>query len=556
MALEANKTAKRKRTKKAEIKQEDDENDDDADEAMLDADSPAAAMPIPAVKLESSSVDVLSFFTASSAATSTTTATTAAAATSAAATAAIARMEFDPTEEMNMQDDVQVKLEPMDTNEHSSAGATSSSVAASSSCSTLAASSFTALPSPADPLYIGVLGRSVISFRQTADDVLYTVHHHQSLDTPNEATTTPAVVDAMLRDYFHLPAMQLDADGMPQHADLLLSHLYPAWCRLATDRFKFIAAVYPGVRVLRQDPIECLLSFICSSNNNVSRITLMLDALRSKYGTPLTNEMTQAELDQIGGKQLCAFPTLEQLAQNATEEQLRKLGFGYRAKYIVQSVTLLREKGGGEYLLALRRSKSRQEVESALLEFAGVGPKVASCVALFCLDRLDAIPVDTHVWKIALRDYAVLSAQAGMDLHQVKSLTPKVMEHVGDVFRSVFGQYAGWAHCLLFLAELPDFKRRLKELGLNVHHPPVIIKQKKVKKTTNAIAAPAAAPSSSLSHIDDAEMTESDEESKAIIKTKRQKSSSNKSAANSSSSLKVKQKPDASLSRAFKQAKA
>jgi N-glycosylase/DNA lyase len=86
---------------------------------------------------------------------------------------------------------------------------------------------------------------------------------------------------------------------------------------------------------------------------------------------------------------------------------------------------------------------------------------VAACVALFSLDQLDALPVDTHVWQIALRDYADESLRAGIDLHKIKSLTPATMRRVGDVFRTLFGPLTGWAQSLLFLAELGQFKQLL-----------------------------------------------------------------------------------------------
>lgn len=86
----------------------------------------------------------------------------------------------------------------------------------------------------------------------------------------------------------------------------------------------------------------------------------------------------------------------------------------------------------------------------------GVGPKVADCVALFSLDSPGTVPVDTHVWDIAMRD---------MDpsLSACKSLTPTVYDRVGELFRQRYGAHAGWAHSLLFAAELPQFMPRLPE---------------------------------------------------------------------------------------------
>lgn len=76
--------------------------------------------------------------------------------------------------------------------------------------------------------------------------------------------------------------------------------------------------------------------------------------------------------------------------------------------------------------------------------YAGVGRKVADCVAVFSLDKYDVIPVDTHVWTIALRDFGSSALRSGSGA--VKSLTPTVYDKIGDLFRERYGPYAGWAH--------------------------------------------------------------------------------------------------------------
>ena len=83
----------------------------------------------------------------------------------------------------------------------------------------------------------------------------------------------------------------------------------------------------------------------------------------------------------------------------------------------------------------------------------GVGPKVADCIALFSLDQVGCVPVDTHVIQIAVRDF-------DPSLRNV-SLTKNVHERVGNLFRECYGPYAGWAHSLLFAAELPQFEDKL-----------------------------------------------------------------------------------------------
>lgn len=313
--------------------------------------------------------------------------------------------------------------------------------------------------------YVGVLGRRVVAIRQTDDATQYRALHGDSTG-----------LDAELQDYFQLGTA--------------LGPLYKTWAGASCPRMETITQALPGLRILRQDPAECLISFICSSNNNVPRITLILDRIREKYGEPLCTKAhlagdTPAKLDgrssaaesaevndgaQTGPSPArnklmprlevsdCwySFPTVERLAE-ATEAELRALGLGYRAKFIRNSslkVVAAAIDGGfpncSAYLNSLR-TRPRDEVLSALLELDGVGPKVADCVALFSLDQVDAIPVDTHVWRIACRDYDTT-------LSQCKSLTPAVYARVGDLFRQRFGSHAGWAHQLLFAAELQEFR--------------------------------------------------------------------------------------------------
>uniref|UniRef100_A0A2N9F129 DNA-(apurinic or apyrimidinic site) lyase n=1 Tax=Fagus sylvatica TaxID=28930 RepID=A0A2N9F129_FAGSY len=151
-------------------------------------------------------------------------------------------------------------------------------------------------------------------------------------------------------------------------------------------RFAELACHLGGARVLRQDPLECLIQFLCSSNNNIKRITKMVDFVSS-----LGNYLGTVE-----GLQFYQFPSLEQLAM-VSEAQLREAGFGPN---IVGTVNALQSKpGGGAEWLASLRNLDLQEVIDALSTLPGVGPKVAACIALFSLDQHHAIPVDTHVWQ-------------------------------------------------------------------------------------------------------------------------------------------------------------
>ncbi|KAK9162304.1 hypothetical protein Syun_003206 [Stephania yunnanensis] len=206
------------------------------------------------------------------------------------------------------------------------------------------------------------------------------------------------------------------------------------------SRFAEVAPHLVGARVLRQDPLECLIQFLCSSNNNIGRITKMVDFV-SELG---------ARLGTVEGLDFYEFPSLDRLAL-VSEEEFRAAGFGYRAKYIVGTVEALQSKpGGGAKWLASLRDLDLCDVIEALSTLPGVGPKVAACIALFSLDQHHAVPVDTHVWQIATR--YLTPELAGVQL------TPKLCNRVAEAFVTKYGKYAGWAQTVLFIAELPSQK--------------------------------------------------------------------------------------------------
>jgi hypothetical protein len=190
------------------------------------------------------------------------------------------------------------------------------------------------------------------------------------------------------------------------------------------------------------------------------------------------------------------FPTLDQLA-SATEAALRADGFGYRAKFIVGSVQQLLEKpgGGAAWLLGLRE-KPYVEAQEALCSLPGVGPKVAACICLFSLDKPEAIPVDTHVWDLAVRHYAPHLAK--------KTLNKKLHDQLQEVFVQRFGPCAGWAHNTLFIAELASHRQLLPAglIGGGGH------KRSRSRRTTAAAAA--AAGSSSATDDSDGDERESE----------------------------------------------
>ncbi|KAM9272185.1 N-glycosylase/DNA lyase [Cariama cristata] len=274
--------------------------------------------------------------------------------------------------------------------------------------------------------WTGVLGGRVWTLRQDRDRLWYTVYGEEEEE---EEDGCPAEVakpdgtetDQILRDYF-----QLDV-GLPA--------LYRAW-GAADPLFRKVADDFPGVRVLRQDPVECLLSFICTSNNHISRITAMIERLCQTFGRRLCH---------LDARPFHAFPSLSALAGADAEARLRALGFGYRAKFVSGSARAIAEGLGAEGLRQLRAAPYA-EARRVLCALPGVGAKVADCVCLMALDKAEAVPVDTHVWRIARQRY-------GMALGG-RSLTSRAHQEIGDFFRGLWGPRAGWAQAVLFCADL------------------------------------------------------------------------------------------------------
>lgn len=109
------------------------------------------------------------------------------------------------------------------------------------------------------------------------------------------------------------------------------------------SRFAQLAPYLGGARVLRQDPLECLLQFICSSNNNIKRITQMVDSI-SGLGV---------YLGTVEGFRFYEFPTLDRLS-DVSEEELRVAGFGYRFVFVhlfVCFVVLIMSECAVEFML-------------------------------------------------------------------------------------------------------------------------------------------------------------------------------------------------------------
>jgi N-glycosylase/DNA lyase len=316
--------------------------------------------------------------------------------------------------------------------------------------------------------YYGVLDGDVIELQETQNDIQF----RQILFDKSNATPVDDL-RTRLHKFFNYN----------QRFNLTKMNLY--FAEKDPNIFAPVYTYYPGVRVIQQDPLECLICFICSSNNNVARITLMITRLCQKYGQFI------GSIDDLS---FYKFPNLNQLS-TATEEELKELGFGYRANYVVKTVQLIKEKQnklGSDFLASLRNEPDRNKVIDSLMEFQGVGCKVAACVALYSMDKFDCVPVDVHISRLARLHYtSLLSTDDDKTLLEAitekGSINAKNMKKLMQMFVKIFGENAGWAQMILYGCQIAAFKTRMPlELRQKLFSEKVTITQmKKTEKKVN-----------------------------------------------------------------------
>ncbi|KAJ4414816.1 8-oxoguanine glycosylase ogg1 [Neurospora sp. IMI 360204] len=324
-----------------------------------------------------------------------------------------------------------------------------------------------------------VLKGRLISLKQDPTHLHYKVTWPTCTATPKHEHPQDSEDDTstLLRNYFAL-----------SHS---LTTLYAQWS-LSDANFARRAPAFTGIRILNQDAWETLISFICSSNNNISRISQMVLKLCTHYGP---------YIGTVEGEAFHDFPGPEALAGEGVEAHLRELGFGYRAKYIAETAGCVAQVYGEKWLLRLRNpgvpalgaatkeavggggvevkkeeeekgqkenhivdskvdldddSPAYKKAHEALLTLPGVGPKVSDCVCLMGLGWGESVPIDTHVWQIAQRDYNF----GGKGGAKTKTLNKAMYESVGDHFRKIWGPQAGWAQSVLFTANLKSFSEQ------------------------------------------------------------------------------------------------
>lgn len=204
-----------------------------------------------------------------------------------------------------------------------------------------------------------------------------------------------------------------------------------------------------GLRLMRpSDSVESFVSFLCTPNNNLARITKMANYLAS-YGPVILEQ---------GSTQFHAFPKLEVIA-DLDEEELVEHKFGYRARTIPAIAKEVVNRGGERYLHDLTES-TYEEATADLRTIPGIGPKLADCICLYALRHLESVPIDTHMYQSACRYFFP-------DLLHM-NLTDRRYELISGHLRGLFGHRAGWAQQYLFvdsLAQTRAFRQNFTDRG-------------------------------------------------------------------------------------------
>ena len=190
---------------------------------------------------------------------------------------------------------------------------------------------------------------------------------------------------------------------------------------------------YQGLRIFRQDPFQCLISFIISSNSNIQKIKTSLEKITEKFGKKI----------KIQNKEFFLFPEPKKIA-NAPINEIKACGVGYRAPFIKEAAKMVvLKKIDFEYL----KKCDYHEAKKNMCLVPGIGNKVADCIMLFSLNKLESFPLDTWMIKILEKYY---SKEFKIE---IKTITQKQYELLHEKIVNYFGPYCGYAQQYLFKME-------------------------------------------------------------------------------------------------------
>ena len=210
----------------------------------------------------------------------------------------------------------------------------------------------------------------------------------------------------------------------------------------AIQRFK-------GLRLMNQEPWECLISYICATNKNIPAIMRNIELISEMFGTKIITK----------DKEYYSFPTPLELSR-ANPNELKKCELGYRAKFVksvAKRVSLeenrLKKLTESKYEIAKDLLLAKNKNEKIYL---GVGPKVADCILLFSLNKMEAFPIDRWIKRCIMNKYSdkFSSETYKWLIERMKkedSLTNLEYRILSKTMREYFGKYSGYAQAYLYM---------------------------------------------------------------------------------------------------------
>ena len=163
--------------------------------------------------------------------------------------------------------------------------------------------------------------------------------------------------------------------------------------KMLDDKLSYYLDRSIGLKIIKQNPLECIISYIISQNNSVRNIQNSLNLISEKFGEQIV----------FKDKVYYLFPKLNKLI-NITENDFRECKVGFRDKYLVN---LIRTISTEELNIEKIYEMNSMEAMKYLMSFKGIGMKVASCILLFSYQKFDVYPIDTWVKKFMLEDYGI-----------------------------------------------------------------------------------------------------------------------------------------------------
>lgn len=241
-----------------------------------------------------------------------------------------------------------------------------------------------------DESYTGIIGNNVINVKQEKDKFIF-----QGMCEDDIKQVVKKYFD-LDRDYEKLKETLSKVDELLKNSIIYGS----------------------GIRLLNQDLWETIISFIISANNNIPRIKGIIERMSKKYGKTIIWKE----------KEYYTFPTPEELSR-ASIQDLRNLGLGFRDIRVYETTNMIVNKKVD--LEKLSQEKDSKKIREILLEFPGVGPKVADCILLFStLKCLDVFPVDVWVRRVMNDLYFKLPDESKLKREKIEMLAA---EKYGDL---------------------------------------------------------------------------------------------------------------------------